>query len=95
MEVIESKHLEWFLLKHEDEYYIDVYCSSGFASFSAVVQLNTSEKASYCAHGVIFIESLAEAITSKAQYNHPRNIKEQGLLSLVHESIKVWKKDKT
>ncbi|WP_125562054.1 hypothetical protein [Pseudoalteromonas rubra] len=95
MEVIEIKPSEWFLLKHEDEYYIDVYCHSGFFSFSAVVQLNASEKANYCAHGVIFIESLAEAIAGTAEYNHPRNIKEQGLLGLVTESIKVWRQDKT
>ncbi|MER2498860.1 hypothetical protein ABS858_22520 [Vibrio neptunius] len=91
MKVIESKPLAWFLLKREDEYYIDVHCSNGFVSFSAVVQLNNTEKATYRTHGIAFIESLGEAIANKSQYNHPRNIKDQALLNLVYEAIRQWK----
>ncbi|KYN24669.1 hypothetical protein AUQ44_01915 [Vibrio cidicii] len=95
MKVIENQVSAWFLLKYEDEYYIDVNCSSGFVSFSAVVKLNGSEKANYNSYGTVYIESLAEAISNKSQYDHPRNIKDEGFLDQIHEAIMRWKQEQT
>ncbi|WP_295891566.1 hypothetical protein [uncultured Vibrio sp.] len=95
MEVIENKTSTWFLLKHQGEYYIDVDCNSGFMNFSAVVKLNSSEKVNYNSYGTVYIESLAEAISNKSQYDHPRNIKDKGFLNQIYETILQWQQKQT
>lgn len=91
MNVVEHSPAAWFLLEQDDEYYIDVNCNSGFMGFSVLVQLNGSEKMNYKNQGIEFINGLAEVIADKAELNHPRNIKNKELLSIVHESIMSWK----
>ncbi|RBO82657.1 hypothetical protein [Marinomonas aquiplantarum] len=95
MNVVEHSPAAWFLLEQDDEYYIDVNCSSGLVGFSVLVQLNGSEKTNYKNQGVEFINGLAEVIADKAELNHPRNIKNNELLNIVHESIMSWKQLQT
>jgi len=95
MEVVAHRSSAWFLLQQDCKYYIDVNCESGFVSFSALVQLNSSEKMHYESQGIRFIENLAEVIAGKAQISHPRNIKDKELLDMAHESIMEWKSDQT
>jgi hypothetical protein len=93
--VVEHSPAAWFLLEQDDEYYIDVNCSSGLMGFSVLVQLNGSEKTNYKNQGVEFINGLAEVIANKAELNHPRNIKNKELLNIVDESIMSWKQLQT
>lgn len=93
MNVVEHSPAAWFLLEQCDKYYIDVNCNSGFMSFSVLVQLNESEKINYKNQGSKFINSLAEVIAEKSEFNHPRNIKDKELLNAVHESIMSWKRE--
>ena len=95
MNVVEHSPAAWFLLEQDDEYYIDVNCSSGLMGFSVLVQLNGSEKTNYKNQGVEFINGLAEVIANKAELNHPRNIKNKELLNIVDESIMSWKQLQT
>ncbi|BFM48516.1 hypothetical protein THO17_06790 [Marinomonas sp. THO17] len=95
MKVVDHSPAAWFLLEHDDEYYIDVNCNSSFMGFSVLVQLNGSEKMHYNNQGVKYIKDLAEVIAEKSDLNHLRNITNKELLNAAHDSIMSWKQAQT
>lgn len=70
MKVLDFERYNWFLLQHEDNYFLDVHCSYSFVGFSLLIQLDESEINHYKAKGAIYINELAEDIqyNSKTKY---------------------------
>jgi len=92
MNVVEHQPYGYFLLEEAGEYYIEVNCEKGVISFSVLVQLNSSEKMHYLQQREKYLVSLATSMSNKADFSHPRNIKDKVFLDKSHKAIMAWKK---
>ena len=87
MKVIENEPRFWFLLSHNDDFYIDVNCNVSAFGFSMLVKLNNEELTQFKSNGREYINSLAENIQyySQSKYKNRHTLGEIG--KLVHEVI--------
>lgn len=70
MKVIDHSPRFWFLLREDDNYFLDVSCSSSFVGYDFTIQLNDKEKENYSNGGSAYIAQLAKDI----QYSSPGSI---------------------
>lgn len=62
MEIIDFEAQFWFLLKQENEYFIDVNCSSSFIGYGRFIKLNDGEIRNYLEKGKVFVTEFANDI---------------------------------
>ncbi len=90
MRVIDHSEGSWYLLEEKGIYYIDVYCSQSFVSFSMLIELNAEEYKEYHALGKVFLEYFATKINYGSAEYKPRQVQGE-VLARSYETIMAWK----
>jgi len=62
MEVIDFEPQFWFLLRKDNDYFIDVNCSYSFVGYGRFIQLDASELKEYKKRGKPFLNDFANDI---------------------------------
>lgn len=70
MVVVDQEPYQWFLLRDDDGYVIDVHCMQSFASFGVVMRLAEDEAAQIDSDGHWAADNIARSIQrSPSQYS--------------------------
>jgi len=77
MEVIEHEPKAWFLIKDENNFFIDVNCNYSFVGFARLIELNENRIAEYLKYGKTYLNELSNNIQhyTLLHYND-RNVNE-------------------
>src|SRR3990167_6806250 len=89
MEVLAHKTGEWFLLKSNNRYFLDVNCNYSIASTSLSIELNQEEFDTFCDAGYSHIGALASKIQSNFLKYQTRDVS-QTHSRTINDAIKQW-----
>ena len=89
MKVIEHQRNNFFLLKADNSYFLDVFCSRSFASFTITIQLNESERTQYETQGSAYIEKLATTVNNQQDTYFKRRV-DSATERQIHFAIMGW-----
>lgn len=62
MHVIDHDPGFWFLVKNNEEFFMDVNCNHSFVGYTVLIQFNDEEKKQYQEKGREYLKQLANAI---------------------------------
>ena len=91
MEVIDFEDRAWFLLKDDDNYFLDVNCSNSAFGFSLLICLEGEELNYFQKYGHDYIEKLAKEIAYHSNSKYSNRDMSQDYKTIVSEVIKSWK----
>lgn len=87
MQVIAHQPHFWFFLQHENQYYLDIYCSYSIMSFGRLIQLTEAETKEYLAKGNTYINALAEGIQYEPKSTYADRHITGEIGDIVHKTI--------
>jgi hypothetical protein len=89
MEVVSYGPSFYFLIKDDENYYLDVNCTVRFAGFCMTFELNEEEIALYKKRGESFINELAEKVNRLSNTYQARQLGEEKEKK-VNDAIMEW-----
>ncbi|MGA4081093.1 hypothetical protein ACI2VA_04250 [Ralstonia nicotianae] len=97
MEVLDYGPQAWYLLRDEQELYLDVNCNHSFVGYSFTMQLNREEAAKYQRHGRAYLDQLAQAVqysapgVSASQSIYKDRLVEPEVSARANDAIRLWR----